>query len=150
MCITESHCCIPETNRTLWINYSIVLVTQSCPTLWDPMDGSLPSSSVHGILQARTLEWVAIPFSRGSSQPRDQTWVSWIAGKFFTIWAIRKAQKPNIKLRERQQCKKWAPWKEIKEQSGRWNVKKAKGYGLETQKSNTVKSRARFQERFWC
>ena len=48
-----------------------VLVTQSCPTLCDPMDCSLPGSSVPGILQARILEWVAIPFSRGSSQPRD-------------------------------------------------------------------------------
>ena len=48
---------------------------------------SLPSSSVHGMLQARTLEWVAIPFYRGSSWPRHQTWVSCIAGRFFTIWA---------------------------------------------------------------
>ena len=48
-------------------------VAQSCPTLRDPMDYSLPGSSVHGILQARILEWVAIPFFRGSSQPRAQT-----------------------------------------------------------------------------
>ena len=48
-----------------------VLVTQSCLTLCDPKDCSLPNSPVHGILQARILEWVAIPFSRGSSQPRD-------------------------------------------------------------------------------
>jgi len=48
-----------------------VLVAQSCPTLCDPMDCSLPGSSVHGILQARILEWVAIPFSRGSSQSKD-------------------------------------------------------------------------------
>ena len=53
-----------------------VLVTKSYPTLCNPMDYSLPGSSVHGILQARLLEWVAIPFSRGSSQPRDQTTVS--------------------------------------------------------------------------
>ena len=46
-------------------------------------------SSVHGILQARILEWVAIPFSRGSSQPRDQTGVSQIVGRFFTIWATK-------------------------------------------------------------
>ena len=51
-------------------------VTQSCPTLCDPMDCSLPGSSVHGIFQARILEEVAISFSRGSSWPRDQTWVS--------------------------------------------------------------------------
>ena len=47
-----------------------------------------PSSFIHGILQARTLEWVAIPFSRGSSWPRDWTWVSCIADRFFTVWAI--------------------------------------------------------------
>ena len=55
------------------------------------MDGSLPGSSVHGILQARILGWVAIPFSRRSSGPRDWTWVSCIAGRFFTIWATREA-----------------------------------------------------------
>ena len=53
--------------------------------LCDPMDCSPPGSSVHGILQARILEWVAIPFSRGSSQPRDRTPVSYIAGRFFTV-----------------------------------------------------------------
>ena len=60
--------------------------------LCDPMDCSPPGSPVHGILQARILEWVTIPFSRGSSWPRDQTWVSCIAGRFFTIWATREAQ----------------------------------------------------------
>ena len=63
-----------------------VLVAQSCPILCDPMDYSLPGSSVHGILQARILEWVAIPFSRGSFKPMDQTQVSCTAGRFFTIW----------------------------------------------------------------
>ena len=67
------------------------LVTQLCPTLCDSVDSSPPVSSVHGILQARILEWVAMPFSRGSSQPEDQTQVSCIAGRFFTIWAIREA-----------------------------------------------------------
>ena len=57
---------------------------QSYMTLCDPVDYSPPGSSVHGILQARTLEWVAISFSRGSSQPRDQAWVSCIAGRFLT------------------------------------------------------------------
>ena len=65
----------------------IVQVTQSCLTLCDPMD-----YVVHGILQARILEWVAFPNSRGSSQPRDQTQVSHIAGRFFTSWATREAQ----------------------------------------------------------
>ena len=59
-------------------------VTQSCPTLCDSIDCSPTGSSVRGILQARIQEWVAIPFSRGSSQPRDRTQVSSIAGGFFT------------------------------------------------------------------
>ena len=67
-----------------------VLVAQSCPTLRDPMDCSLLGSSVHGILQARLLGWVAIPFSKGSSSPpRDWTQVSCIAGGFFTVWATK-------------------------------------------------------------
>ena len=60
----------------------------SCVTLYDPRD-----YTVHGILQARILEWVAVPFSRGSSQPRDRTQVSHIAGGFFTSWATREAHK---------------------------------------------------------
>ena len=70
-----------------------VLVAQSCLTICDPC--SQPGSSVHEIFQARILEWVAIFFSRGASWPRDQTHVSYIAGRFFTIWATREA--PNIK-----------------------------------------------------
>ena len=62
-------------------------VAQLCPTVCDPMDCSLPGSSIRGILHARVLEWVAISFSRRSSQPRDQTQVSCIAGRRFTIWA---------------------------------------------------------------
>ena len=64
-----------------------VKVAQLCPTLCDPMD-----YTVHRILQARILEWVASPFSRGSSQPREWTQVSCIAGGFFTSWATREAQ----------------------------------------------------------
>ena len=63
----------------------VVLVTQPCPTLCKPMDCSPSGSSVHGILQARMLEWVAMPSSRGSSQPRDRTLVFSIAGSFFTV-----------------------------------------------------------------
>ena len=66
-------------------------VAQSCPTLCGPMDCSLPGSSVHGIFQARILEWVAISFSRGSSWPRDWTRVSHIVGRHFTVWATREA-----------------------------------------------------------
>ena len=58
---------------------------QLCPTLCDPMDCSPPGSSVRGIFQARVLEWVAISFSRGSSRPRDLTWVFHIVGRRFTI-----------------------------------------------------------------
>ena len=58
-------------------------VAQSCPTLCDPMDCSLSDSSVHGIFQARVLEWIAISFSRGPSSPRNQTRVSHIAGRCF-------------------------------------------------------------------
>ena len=65
-------------------------VIQSYPTLCDPMDCGLPSSSVHGIFQARILEWVAISFSRRSSQPRDQTQVSRTVGRHFTVWTIRE------------------------------------------------------------
>ena len=60
-------------------------VTQSCPTLGDPVDCSQPGSSVQGILQARILEWVAISFSRGSSRPRDRTQVSHIGGRCFNL-----------------------------------------------------------------
>ena len=63
-----------------------VKVAQSCPNLWDHMD-----YTVQGILQARILEWVAFPFSRRSSQPRNWTSVSCIAGRFFTNWDIREA-----------------------------------------------------------
>ena len=59
------------------------LVTKLCLTLCDPMDCSLPGSSVHGIFQARILEWLAISFSRGSSWPRDRTHISCITGRFF-------------------------------------------------------------------
>ena len=67
-----------------------VLAAQLCLNLCDTMDCSPPGCSVHGILQARILEWVAIPFSRESSWPKDQTWVSCIAGRLFTVWATRE------------------------------------------------------------
>ena len=78
-----------------WEKWKVkVLAAQLCPTLCDPVNCSLPGSSVHGILQVRVLEWVTIPFSTGSSQGllncRTWTQVSQIAGGFFTIWATRK------------------------------------------------------------
>ena len=79
-----------------------VLVAQSCPTLCDPVDCSPPGSSVHGILQARILEWVVIPLSKGSSQPRDRTQVS-------VLWADSLPSEPPGKpgytlLREKRFC----------------------------------------------
>ena len=64
----------------------VILCDSLCPTLCNTMDCSPPGSTIHGILQARILEWVAIPFSRGSSQPRNRNHVSHIAGRFSTIW----------------------------------------------------------------
>ena len=95
-------CCSPwdrkESDMTEWLNWTElnlrydalfyilkVKVAQSCPTLCNSVD-----YAVHGLLQARILEWVAIPFSRESSQPRDWTWASCIAGRFFTSWATRE------------------------------------------------------------
>ena len=66
-------------------------VAQSCLTLCNPMDCSLPGSSLHGILQARILEWIAISFSGGSARLRDQTQVSGAAGRRFNLWATREA-----------------------------------------------------------
>ena len=83
-----SFCCTAR-----WISYEVKWseVAQLCLTLCDPTDCSLPGSSVHGIFQARTLEWGATAFSRGSPRPRDRTWVSRIVGRLFTIWATREA-----------------------------------------------------------
>ena len=64
---------------------------QSCPTRRDPVDGSLPGSSDRGILQARILEWVAISFSRGSSQTRDRNRGSRTGGRCLNLWATREA-----------------------------------------------------------
>ena len=90
-------------NYTFWIVSACVHVSVwMCKVKWSnshsvvfdslwPVDYSLQGSSVNGILQARILQWVAIPFPRGSSQSRDQTQVSCIAGRFFTVWATREA-----------------------------------------------------------
>ena len=69
-----------------------ILVSQSCPTLCNPVNWSPPGSFAPGILQARILEWVAMPFSRGSFQPRDQIQVSWIGRQIFYHWATWEAQ----------------------------------------------------------
>ena len=75
---------------TLYQAWTMCSVTQSCPTLCDPVNCSLPGSSVHGIFQAIALEWVGISLSSGSSRPRDRTQVSRIVDRCFTVWAIRQ------------------------------------------------------------
>ena len=93
--LNRSICLIVLSRSGTWSNcYSRTCeseVAQSCPALCDPMDCSLPGFSVHGILQARILEWVVISFSRRSSWPRNWTWVSCTVGRHFTVWATREA-----------------------------------------------------------
>ena len=79
-------------NRKVVTRVCMWVSAHLCPTLCDIIDSSLPGSSVHGIFEARILEWVAIPFSRGSFWPRGQTQVSCIAGRFFTVWATKEVQ----------------------------------------------------------
>ena len=81
-----------------------VKVAQLCPTLCNPVD-----YTVHGILWARILEWVAFPFCRGSSQPRDRTQVSHIAGGFFTSWATREAPTNGRCSHSSFQTRPWRP-----------------------------------------
>ena len=82
--------CLPR-SAPLLVCVHVCSVALSCPTLCDPMDYSPPGSSVHGIFQARTLEWIAVSFSRGSSSPRNRTGVSCIAGGFFIAEPTREA-----------------------------------------------------------
>ena len=84
-------------------------VTQSCPTLCDPMDCSLPHSSIRGIFQARVLEWVAISFSRGSSWPRDWTQVSCIVGRRFNLGATREVQRSSHSMASTKICHNLSP-----------------------------------------
>ena len=96
-CSSWGHKEFNTTERLNWTELSIfnmcVLVAQLCPTLCNLMVCSPSGSSVHRILQARILEWIAISFSRGSSHPRDRTQVSCTAGRFFTSWATASAAK---------------------------------------------------------
>ena len=75
-------------------------IAQACPTVCDPLDCSLPGSSVLGIFKARILEWVCISFSRRSSRPRGWTWVSHIVGRCFTVWATREVNEAGQRLIE--------------------------------------------------
>ena len=74
-------------------------IAQLCPTLFEPLGCRQSGSSIHGLLQARIVKWVAAPFSRRSSQSRDWTQVSCIAGEFFTIWATREAHSMTKRYR---------------------------------------------------
>ena len=96
-----------KTCLVLFKDVYVCLVTQSCLTLCDPTDCSLPGSSVNGILQARILEWVAVPSSRGSSQPRDWTQVFHNAGRFSPRWATREVHKSNKQKRALISATKW-------------------------------------------
>ena len=91
-----------QMNQIFWApkKEMCMLVAQLCLTLYNPMDYSPSGSSVNEILQARILEWIAIPFSGGSSRPRDQTQFSCIAGRFFIIWATREARVKSEGLKE--------------------------------------------------
>ena len=89
--LTETPLFCTKTDSHAWEAWKWSEVAQSCPTPCGPVDCSPPGSSLHGILQARILEWVAISFSRGSSQPRDRTQVSCIASRCFNLWATRGA-----------------------------------------------------------
>ena len=87
---------------------STCIVTQSCPSLCDPMYWIPPDSSVHGILQARILEWVAMPFSRGFCLSRDQIQVSCIMGRYFPAWATSS----HVRMWELDYKEGWVPeWK---------------------------------------
>ena len=111
----------------LWLTYFTYSIfwkwkSLSRVQLRDLMDYCLPGSSVRGILQVRILEWVAFPFSRVSSQPRDRTQVSCIAGRFFTIWATREAfcrgsSQPRSRIRVSCIAERlftdWATWRPI-------------------------------------
>ena len=94
---------VENINKSLLRCYSpqvtyISPVAKLCLTLCDLMDCSLPGSSVHGIFQAIVLEWIAISFSRGSSQPRDRTRVSHIVDRRFTVWATREVSLTYINM----------------------------------------------------
>ena len=83
--IIQSEVSQKEKHQYSILTHAAAKLLQSCPTLCDPMDCSLPGFSVHGIFQTIVLEWIAISFSKGSSQPRDQTWVSRIVDRRFTV-----------------------------------------------------------------
>ena len=97
--------CLKTRWRAATHSLGLKVKVKSCPTLCDPVDCRPSGSSVHGISQARILEWVAISFSRGSSRPRDRTQVFCIASGCFNLWATREAPKMTPKLKSKNQQK---------------------------------------------
>ena len=95
------------TTSTTW-GVKVKVKSLSCVWLFRPRDCNLPRASVHGIFQARVLEWVAICFSRGSSQLRDQTWVSCFVGRHFTVWATREGTWGVAVVKLRLLKRKWS------------------------------------------
>ena len=118
---------------------------QSCPTLCDSMDRSPSDYSVHGIFQARVLEWITIPFSKASSQPRDRTQVSCAAGRFFTIWATKETQSESVWLEKRG----WSLevlWREIWKSGPTLALAPALSPpGIQTMRQNRTKEGLRFR-----
>ena len=123
--------CVSRVQKDKW-ELSESEVAQSCLTLCDPMDYSLQGSSVHGTLQARILEWVAISFSRGSSRPRDQTWVSRTGGRRFLTSEppVRVRVKPNPweptscnSPKQESECLCWGDlWERLHQSSRGWRL----------------------------
>ena len=113
------HTWAPPSGPCLTVDQThVCLSCSSCLTLCDPMDCSSPGSSVPGIFLARVLEWVPISYSRGSFWPRDQTRISCIADRFFTIWDTREALSRYINA-----MKKFTLWefKEVPTSATYWD-----------------------------
>ena len=130
--ITADGDCSHEIKRHLLLGRKVMTnlkwseIAQSCLTLCNPMDCSLPGSSVHGIFQARILEWIAISFSRGSSRPRDRTQVSHIVGRHFTIWATRENR--DITLPTKAHLVKAMVFPVVMYGHENWSIKKAEDW----------------------
>ena len=98
--VVDLQCCASLCYTAKWLSYTHVkvIVARSCLALCSPVDFSPPGFSVHGILRARLLVWVAIPISKGSSLPRNRTHISHVAGRFFIIWTTREAPVIHIDI----------------------------------------------------
>ena len=106
--LPEEGAALPEGKWWFWCVRVCIKSLQLYLTLWDPMGCSLPGSSAHGILQAIALEWVDMPFSRGSAQPRDQTHISYVfcIGRWVLLRYTIQLKKPG----QLEETKSWPPW----------------------------------------